>query len=174
MKQVLYGLLALMLVCMAVVSPALAADSKDNVKIIKGGSDNVVSDNDNAKDTTNDESGMDKLVSDDKIFGFEINQNYDVTDDLSLQRGFDLASSLPPWKLLVVFILIMTVLAIVIYIVVVEWNIIKGGKAATNENPQKAAQGIKDSKMVTRAYTAQVLEGGGCIVFVCFCVLLYL
>jgi len=162
---------------MVTVSPALGGivdEEKDKLTIIDGDSEDVEDDENEEETDSNDGSGMDKIISDDTFLTFDRNKNYDLTEDISLQNGFDLASSLPPWKLLVVGILLMTVFVILIYIVVVEWNLIKGGKAATNENPTKAAQGIKDSKAVTRAYTGQVIEGAGAIIVVCFLVLMFM
>lgn len=174
MKQILYMLLAVLLVCMVTVSPALGGiveEEKDKLTIIDGDSEDVEGDEEKETDS-NDGSGTDKLLSDDAIFGYDVNDNYDITKDLSLQKAFDYASALPIWTFVIVVILLMVVLVLITYAIVILWNLFKGGKAATNENPAKAAQGIKDAKMVNRDYTAEVVEGVACLAVVCFFVLL--
>lgn len=118
-----------------------------------------------------DDDAMDKIYSDDKVLGYDKNKEYDITDEISLQEGFDSASALPGWQLLVLGILLLLVLVVIVVPSVFGWNIIKGGKAATQENPVEAARGIKDTKMVNRAYFEEVAEGAlfiGVILFAAF------
>lgn len=118
-----------------------------------------------------DDDLMDKIYSDDKVFGYDKNKEYDITDEISLQEGFDSASALPGWQLLILGILLLFVLVVIVVPSVFGWNIIKGGKAATQENPVEAARGIKDTKMVNRAYFEEVAEGAlfiGIILFAAF------
>jgi len=119
-------------------------------------------------------AATDDLISDDEFLGFDVNHDYDVKDDLTLQKGFDYASSIPIWGLFIVAILILAVLCVMFIPSVFGWNMMKGGKAAMNENPTKAAQGIKDSKHVNREYFFQVAEGAGFIVCIVFIVGLFL
>ena len=108
MKQILYVLLAFLLVCMVTVSPVLGGvvdDEKDKITIVKG--DDVqdedqdelknadIRDKEDVKDkekssSNDDESGTDIILSDDKIFGYDINDDYDITEDLSLQKAFEM------------------------------------------------------------------------------------
>lgn len=175
MKQILYVLLTFMLVCMVTVSPALGGivdDEEDKLTIIDGDSDDVSDDENEDETDSNDDSETDEILSDDTIFGYDVNDDYDITEDLSLQKAFDYASALPIWTSVIVIILLMAVLVLITYAIVILWNLFKGGKSATNENPVKAAQGIKDSKMVNRDYTGEVVEGVVCLAVVCFFVLL--
>lgn len=118
-----------------------------------------------------DDDAMDNIYSDDKVLGYDKNKEYDITDEISLQEGFDSASALPGWQLLILGILLLFVLVVIVVPSVFGWNIIKGGKAATQENPVEAARGIKDTKMVNRAYFEEVAEGAlfiGVILFAAF------
>jgi len=172
-KRIVNMVLAFLLVFMVVVSPALAEEI-GGYTVVHGGAndDEQVDDSgdDSGASVKDSDSITDKIISDDKVLGFKRNTDYDLSKDLNLDTGFEIASSLPPWAVLVVFILILAVLVILAVIFVVEWNTLKGAKSATNENPEKAAKGIKDSRSITRAYLMQVAEGiGGLGVFL-FCV----
>lgn len=174
MKHLICVMLAFLLVFMVTVSPTLAADdTKDEITILKGGE---VKDSDQEEDNTDTTSDtddvMDTIISDDKILGYDRNEDYDITQDISIQTAIDLASSLPPWKLFAAIIMLLSVIVLVTYVVVIQWNLFKGGKAATNENPQKAAQGIRDSKLINRSYTEEVIEGALFIGGIVFLVLL--
>lgn len=178
MKHTICALLAIMLVFMITVSPALGGivdDEKKELTIVKG--DDVEKEDtsgDDKKDTNSNEDGVtDKIISDNKIFGYDRNKDYDITKDISVQTAIDLASSLPTWKLFAAIVMLLAVLVLITYVVVIQWNVFKGGKAATNENPQKAAQGIKDSKMINRAYTEEFIEGALFVCGIVFFVLLF-
>ena len=101
----------------------------------------------------------DKIISDDKVLGFDKKTDYDFWADLSLDEAFKNAASLPLWQVAILIILLMVVAVVFVVVFVVLWNILKGGKSATNENPVKAAQGIKDAKHTTREFLFQVGEG---------------
>ena len=104
-----------------------------------------------------------------EALGFDVNSNYDVKEDLTLQKGFDIASSIPLWGVFIIVILILVVLCVLVVPSVFGFNVLKGGRAAVNENPTKAAQGIKDARDTNRHYFIQLAEGGffiACVVFV--------
>lgn len=162
-KQIFNTMIAFLLVFMVIVSPTLAAEPKDEITI-KRADDNI-----NVRDL--DDS---KLYSDDKFLGFDRKHNYDPFQDISLQNAIDLAASLPVWWLAIVAILLLSISTVVVYIAVIGWNTLKGGKAAVNENPVKAAQGIKDTKMVNRAYTGEVVEAVIYVAFVVFVATLFM
>jgi hypothetical protein len=154
-KQLVKVILALLLVLMVIMPIALADDDVKNHIIVKDG---------NTKEEKNTEDSSlsdktDKIISDDTVLGFKKNNNYNVSQDLRLQEGFDIASSLPPWKVFILFLLLLSVLVVLVVPTAVEWNILKGAKSATNENPVKAAQGIKDSKHINRDLLLSVGEG---------------
>lgn len=119
-------------------------------------------------------AAMDDIYSDDKILGFDKNKDYDAKGEVNLQEGIDSASSLPIWGLAILAILLLAVAVILVVPGVIQWNILKGGKSATNENPTKAAQGIKDAKMVNREFIAQAGEGFIFIAILAFAVGLFL
>lgn len=178
MKHAICVLLAFLLVFMVTVSPVLGGvveNEKKDITIIKG--DGAVKEDtqeNEKKDTTStDDSVTDKIISDNKIFGYDRNKDYDITKDVSVKTAVDLASSLPPWKLGTAILMLLFIVVLITYIIVIQWNLFKGGKAATNENPQKAAQGIRDSKMINRAYTEEMIEGALFICFVVFAVMLF-
>lgn len=140
---------------MVIMPIALADDDEKSYTIVHN-------DNNKEEKNSNDDSlsdKTDKIMSDDTVLGFKKNSDYNVSHDLRLQEGFDIASSLPPWKVLILFILLLSVLVVLVVPTAVEWNILKGAKSATNENPVKAAQGIKDSKHINRDLLLSVGEG---------------
>jgi len=156
------SILILFMVLSLTVSPAFGAVT------IKDKDGNVVTDRvDSDKDVT------DKIISDDEFLGFERKHNVDPFEDISVQNAIDLAASIPVWGLAVIVILILGVAVVFTYISVVVWNTLKGGKAAHGDNPVKAAQAIKDSKGITRAYTSQIVEGVLCVAGVIFLVALF-
>lgn len=170
-KQIFNAMIAFLLVFMVIVSPALAAEPKDEITIERGSSNNDNNVDDHSK-VNSDESVSDKLLSDDKFLGFDRKHDYDPFQDISVQNAIDLAASLPIWPFAVAFILVLFIAMILIFTGVISWNTAKGGKAATSENPVKAAQGIKETKMVNRAYTGEVLEAGFFIAGIIFLVTL--
>jgi len=171
-RHIICALLAFLLVFMVTISPTLAADdTKDEITILKGDEVKDSDQEDDNTDTTSDtDDAMDTIISDDKILGYDRNKDYDITQDISIQTAIDLASSLPPWKLFAAIFMLLSVVVLITYMVVIQWNLFKGGKAATNENPERAAKGIRDSKMINRSYTEEVIEGTLFIIAIVFCV----
>lgn len=157
LKQIINMFLILMLVFMVNVNTALAVGGDEHED---DANDDTVTDNDN--------DVIDKIYSDDEVFGYEKNKDYDITEHLGIQEAIDTASSLPGWTLLILLILILIVVLIFVVPAVFGFNILKSSKAAMNENPVEAAKGIKDAKKINREYFWQVVEGLGCVAIILF------
>jgi len=175
-NQKLKLICAILLVFMVTISPVLAAEeTKDTITVLKG--DDVKQADDKKEDNKDSSSGsddlMDKIISDDKFLGYDRNKDYDISQDFSVRTAIDLATSLPPWRIVAAVLMLLVILVLVTYIVVIQWNVFKGGKAATNENPNKAAEGIRNSKQINRAYTEEFVEGALFICAIVFAVMLF-
>lgn len=174
-NQKLKLICALLLVFMITISPVLAAEeTKDTITVLKGDDVKKADDNEDEKKSNSDSDDlMDKIISDDKFLGYDRNKDYDISQDFSVRTAIDLATSLPPWRLVAALIMLLIILVLVTYIIVIQWNVFKGGKAATNENPNKAAEGIRNSKQINRAYTEEFIEGALFICGIVFAVMLF-
>lgn len=183
-KIIGYGLLFVIMLSLT-VCPAFGAvtikDKDGNVRTLDLTNGEVINDTKNSDDDAEyqqrlaDQDAEDKILSDDTLLGFERKHDVDPFEDFSVQKAIDLAASLgPAWNLAIVIILLLCVFVGFMYISVVAWNTLKGGKAAHGDNPLKAAQGIKDSKGITRAYSGQVIEAVLCVAGVIFIVALFI
>jgi opacity protein-like surface antigen len=197
-KEITKIVFLFLLVFVVAVAPALAADvvsnndvdgffssvnegagsSSGNIIPVNNNEDHFTSSGDDSKEVVptkkSDASGFDKVYSEDTVFGFEKNKDYKIEDHYNGQEAIDSASSIPIWNICMVLLLILGVYVFLESIGVSLFNQHKISKSANDENPNKAAEGIKAGVKVQKEYMKSWIWTFGSVVVICFAVFTFL